>query len=74
MSTESCPPTRLELELAATASLSEVHTLALAELLAQHRENVLRPFIELQRDFEALGDVRVVARLEELIGMTRGVP
>lgn len=68
------PPSPVELELAATAAISPVHATALAELLAQHRESVLRPFIEMQLDFEALGDARVAEQLAEHIQTARGQP
>lgn len=66
-------PTRHEVELAEAAAVSHVHAIALAKMLAGHREDVLRPFIELRKDFEALGDERVVRLLDELINAARGL-
>jgi hypothetical protein len=68
------PPTPFETELAKAAALNEIHQVALAELLAEHRERILRPFDELRRDFEVLGDEKVARYLDELLRGARGVP
>lgn len=44
-----------------------------AVVLARYRELLLAPFDELRRDYEALGDVRVAAHLDELLRAARGV-
>lgn len=74
MTTSLYPPTQHEVELAQGAALNETHKYALAELLAQHRENLLRPFEELRRDFEVLGDAKVAKYLDELVKAARGIP
>lgn len=68
------PPTPFEIDLAKAAALNEIHQVALAELLAEHRERILRPFDELRRDFEVLGDEKVARYLDELLRGARGVP
>jgi hypothetical protein len=40
--------------------------------LSDYRESVLKPFEELRRDFEVLGDERVAKYLDELIKTARG--
>jgi hypothetical protein len=67
------PPTLFEIELAESAALNESHKHALAELLADHRERLLKPFEELRRDFEALGDEKVARYLDELLRAARGI-
>jgi hypothetical protein len=45
-----------------------------AQMLADYREEILRPFDELRRDMAALGDERVARELDALIRTARGVP
>jgi hypothetical protein len=45
-----------------------------AQLLANYREELLRPFEELRRDYEVLGDKRVERELDDLIRTARGRP
>jgi hypothetical protein len=63
-------PTPRERELARTRIGAETE----AELLARYREEVLHEFVELQKDLDAMGDVKLARALREIIDTTRGVP
>ena len=43
-----------------------------ARLLAAYRHELLQPFEELRRDFDALGDVRMARHLDELLKTSKG--
>jgi hypothetical protein len=45
-----------------------------AGTLARYREELIKPFEELRRDYEALGDKRVERELDDLIRTARGRP
>lgn len=64
-------PTAYELRLAdalGSATTPEERV----ELLVELREKLLHPFDDLQRDYRALGDVRVAADLDDLLLTARG--
>lgn len=44
----------------------------MAHCLARYREEILRPFIEMRIDYDALGDARVAEDLNRLIQLARG--
>lgn len=46
----------------------------LAVMLAEYREELLKPIDEMQRDYESLGDVRVARDLREILKDARGKP
>ncbi len=46
----------------------------LAGMLAAYREELLREFVELQKDLAAMGDRKLALALQDLIDTARGVP
>lgn len=60
-------PSERELFLAREAEGKDV-----AQCLARYREELLRPFVEMRIDYDALGDQRVAEDLNRLIQLARG--
>jgi len=67
-------PNRREKDLASCYSSSRDDEHMLSIVLANYREELLRPFIELQRDAEAYRDARAAQLLADLIATARGAP
>ncbi len=73
-------PTERECELAGLIAIGMSEPLdsddidELARWLAAYREELLRPFVELRKDAEAVRDSRAARLLDSLIATARGKP
>ncbi len=65
-------PNRRERALAECYSSCREDARVLAVALASYREELLRPFVELQKDAEAYRDQRAARVLDDLIKTARG--
>jgi hypothetical protein len=65
-------PNRREVEM--SGELGSVHAPLGAVLLARYRLEIILPFLEMRRDYEALGDRRVVQDLDRILAMITGEP
>jgi hypothetical protein len=67
-------PTSRECEIADVYADSEEAARLYAQMLADFREELLRPFDELLRDCEAMRDERMAKWLDALLRTARGTP